>query len=82
MENFVEVTADHIKNGVRRDKEFCAFALALQDAGYIEPKVNEKMTWFKPDGIWTCKPLSLDAILFIADFDEGKDVQPQQIEIL
>ena len=76
----IEVTQEHIDNGVRKDAGCCPVGLALKDAGVQDPDVQRSFArWEEVSGEWrrTKLPeLPAAAQLFIERFDAGEPVRP------
>ncbi len=73
----IPVTADHIKNGVRKDPNKCALALAYFDATGKQYEFGTPGLEFKVGDIH----LPDETFKFMQDFDEGKKVKPCILEI-
>jgi len=80
----INVTAEHIENGVRENCERCPVALAIMDAFpgasgiYVESRVfSISRDGYRRDEI----KLPREASEFIWDFDASKTVQPFSFEL-
>jgi hypothetical protein len=81
----INVTREHINNGVRGSGKMCALALSIQE------QTDMKEAWVGPfSGVWPSLgaytggrgiPLPVEARKFICDFDDGKPVQPFSFEL-
>ena len=73
----INVTQEHIDNGLKRTCGKCPVALALLSAGAPDPFVGKDMVWIDfsdPDCMGIVLPK--EAHNFIHEFDEGKKVEP------
>lgn len=70
MTTKIKVTKEHIENGKPCDGESCPIALALKEAGVINPHVEADFFWFK-DSV-QCYDLPPTVSAFINVFDLGQ----------
>ena len=88
MQIFVDVTQDHIDKGEPNSPCDCPVALALRDAGVINPSVYDKiglntlnadLTSAMADD-WVDTPSVVGK--FVSDFDEHLDVEPFTFQLV
>lgn len=72
----IEVTADHISKGFRMARKSCPIALAMKDAGLVNPTVGVSGIWHGPDGDRRYCAAKKQVARFITDFDECLKVEP------
>ena len=86
MIRFIEVTKEHIANGVPGDECNCAIALALQDeykTSDVSVQVEDEPMLFIGDKILeiATSQMADDIDFFIRDFDYNNEVKPFTIQI-
>ena len=86
MIRFIEVTKNHIENGIRGDECNCAIALALQDeykTSDVSVQVEDEPMLFIGDKILeiATSQMADDIDFFIRDFDYNNEVKPFTIQI-
>lgn len=73
----VSVTKDHIKKGVKSEKDCCPMALAMKDAGCKDVIVDRTAMFFREtNGDENAIVLPDDVKRFVDDFDRGMKVKP------
>jgi len=80
----VSVTQRHINNGKRNHPTCCPVALALLDAGFVEPHVYGaciQIRKSKHDDHLTELYLSNDLSVFVKAFDVGSPTDPFEFDI-
>ena len=78
----VKVTVECIRAGKQRQPCHCPVAIALRDAGFKHPSVQQTMfSYCYVKDQKRCKDLPVEARQFIADFDSGKKVDPFEFNV-
>ena len=77
----VEVTPEHIKNGVPDSSESCALALAFKSAGFPKARVGITSVWLEGFEGNRFATLPRSAEKFAQRFDDGAPVAPFSFEI-
>ena len=76
------VSEENINTGIPEDLEACPVALALLDAGYARPNVDEDNLFAYLGGVKQCFTCPKELRRFINDFDAGEvRVQPEAFEL-
>ena len=86
----IHVTQEDIHQGICKDKESCAIALALahkykDEIDYVEVEGYNSIKMSSPDDMWFQVNVNAEDHMkvsrFIEDFDDNKDVVPMSFKI-
>jgi hypothetical protein len=72
----ISVTQTHIECGARGDEDSCPIAMAMRDAGYLDPEVYEDAVVFFDGNDKITYKHSSESRDFINTFDTGGPVTP------
>lgn len=77
----LKIKQEHINKGSPRLSDSCPIALALKDRGYIHVYVGNKFVFVNTKSGQLRYDLGKDAYQFVRNFDYGRKVEPQTIEL-
>ena len=78
----ISITAEHIKNGKRKDACNCPIALAFKSLGWEKATVGPSIISLLKTNCAKHLKHSHQSTIFMHHFDQGLTVIPQELEIL